>query len=119
MNKPVFFNFYNHFSALSKECLFPLTLYPLSASYRKRSHHFLSRQLRLRSSFKISYLAVFGSSSPLLDSNLGSEDLLTLPVVVNDSLSASLIMDSGASSQFINIQYTKYMNLKMTLKPEA
>ena len=99
MNNPVSFNFYNRFIALFEECLFPLTLFPLSTSYRKCSHHFLSCQSRLRSAFKISCLTVFGSSSPLLDSDLESEDPLTFSVIVNNSLSTSLLMDSNASSQ--------------------
>ena len=119
VNNPVSFNSYDHFSTLSEECLFPLTLSPLSASYHKHSRHFLSHQSRLRSAFKISYLTVFGSSFPLLDSDLESEDHLTLPIVGNDSLSASLLMDSGASSQFIDMQYAEYMNLEMTLEPKA
>ena len=119
MNNPVSFNSYNCFSTLSEECLFLLTLSPLSASYCKHSHNFLSRQSMLRSAFKISRLAVFSSSSPLLDSDLGSEDPLTLLVVVNDSLSASLLMDSSTSSQFIDIEYAEGMNLKMTLKPKG
>ena len=119
INNPVSFNFYNHFSTSYEECLFHLALFSLSASYYKCSHCFLNCQLWLRFAFKISRLAVFGSSSPLLDSDLGSEDLLTLPVVVNDSLSASLLMDSSASSQSIDIQYAEHMNLEMTLKPEA
>ena len=69
--------------------------------------------------FKISHLTVFGSSSSLLSSNLGSEDFLTLPVVVNDSLSTSLLVDSSASSQFIDMQYAEHMNLEMTLNPKA
>jgi hypothetical protein len=72
---------------------------------------------------KISRLAVFGPSSscssPLSDTDLGSEDPLTLPVIVNNSLSASLLMDSGASSQFIDVDYAERMNLEMTLKPES
>ena len=112
-------NSYNRFSTLSEECLFPLTLSPLSASYPKHSCCFLSHQSRLRSAFKISCLAFFSSFSPLLDSDFGSEDPLILPVVVNDSLSASLLIDSSASSQFINIQYAEHINLKMILKPKV
>jgi hypothetical protein len=55
----------------------------------------------------------------LSDTDLGSEDPLTLPVIVNNSLSASLLMDSGASSQFIDVDYAERMNLEMTLKPES
>ena len=72
---------------------------------------------------KISRLVVFGPSSPfsssLSDTDLGSEEPLTLPVIVNDSFSASLLMDSSASSQFIHVDYMGHINLEMTLKPES
>ena len=72
---------------------------------------------------KISRLAVFGPSSSysssLSDIDLGSEDSLTLPIIVNNSLSTSLLIDSGASSQFIDVDYVEHINLEMTLKPES
>ena len=117
------FSFLNGFSILPEECLFSLTLSSISSSSRKRFRRHLCSQSDLRSTLKISRLAVFGPSSPysssLSDIDLGSEEPLTLPIIVNDSLSASLLMDSGASSQFIDVDYMGYMNLKMTPKPES
>ena len=51
--------------------------------------------------------------------DLGSEEPLTLPVIVNDSLSTSLLIDSGASSQFIDIDYAGRMNLEIIPNPES
>jgi hypothetical protein len=115
---------YNRFNVLSEECLFSLSLSPISSSFRKRARRRLRRQSSLRSALKISRLAIFGSSSsphssPLSASDLGSEDPLTLPVVVNETLSASLLMDSGTSSQFIDVTYAERMNLNLDIKPEA
>ena len=122
LDTPVFSSF-NCFSILPEECLFSLTLSPISSSSRKCFRRCLRSQSNLRSALKISRLAVLGPSSPycssLSDTDLGSEEPLTLPVVVNDSHSASLLMDSSASSQFIDVDYTGHMNLKMTLKPES
>ena len=114
LDTPVFSSF-NHFSVLPEECLSSLTLSPISSSSRKCFRHRLHSQSDLRSTLKISYHVVFGPSSlyssSLLDTDLGSEKALTLPVIVNDSLSASLLMDSGTSSQFIDVDYTGRMNL--------
>src|SRR5258706_7250677 len=124
VDTPVSLVSYNHFNVLPEECLFSLTLSPISSSSRKRSHRRLRFQSGLRSALRISRLAVFGPSSSscsssLSDTDLGSEDPLTLPVTVNNSLSASLLIDSGASSQFIDVDYAERMNLEMTLKPES
>ena len=51
--------------------------------------------------------------------DLGSEEPLTLPVIVNNSLPAFLLLDSGTSSQFIDVDYVGPMNLEMTLKLES
>ena len=122
LDTPVFSSF-NRFSILPEECLFSLTLSPISSSSRKCFRRRLCSQSDLRSALKISCLTVFGPSSPysssLLDTDLGSEEPLTLPVIVNDSLSTSLLMDSGASLEFIDVDYTGHMNLEMTLKPES
>ena len=121
LDTPVF-SFFNRFSILLEECLFSLTLSPILSSSRKRFRRRLCSQSDLRSALKISCLTVFGPSSPysssLSDTDLGSEEPLTLPVIVNDSLSASLLIDSGTSSQFIDVDYAGRMNLEMTLKPE-
>ena len=122
LDTPVFSSF-DRFSILSKECLFSLTLSPIASSSRKRLRRCPCSQYDLRSTLKISRLAVFGPSSPcsssLSDTDLWSKEPLTLPVIVNDSLPASLLMHSGASSQFIDVDYVGCMNLKMTLKPES
>ena len=122
LDTPIF-SFFNHFSVLLEECLFSLMFSLISSSSRKRFCRHLCSQSDLRSALKISRLAIFGPSSPcpssLSDMDLGSEKPLTLPVIVNDSLSASLLTDSGASSQFIDVDYAGYMNLEMTLKPES
>src|SRR5258705_104626 len=57
--------------------------------------------------------------SSLSDTDLGSEVPPTSPVSINNSLSASLLIHSGASSQFIDVNYAEHMNLEMTLKPES
>ena len=122
LDTPVFSSF-NCFSVLPEECLFLLMLFPISSSSCKRFRHRLHSQSDLRSTLKISRLAVFGPSSPcsssLSDSDVGSEEPLTLPVIVNDSLSPSLLIDSGARSQFIDVDYAGHMNLEMTPKPES
>src|SRR5258706_2556123 len=124
VDTPVSLISYNHFNILSEECLFSLSLSPISSSSRKHSRHHLHFQSDLRSALRISRLAVFGSSSfscssSLSDTDLRSEDPLTLAITVNNSLSASLLIDSGASSQFIDVDYAEHMNLEMTLKPES
>src|SRR5258705_249970 len=123
MDTPVSLVSYNHFNVLLEECLFSLTLSPISSSSCKCSRRRLRFQSGLRSALKISCLIVFSPSSscssPLSNTDLGSEDPLTLHVIVNNSLSASLLMDSGASSQFIDVDYTEHINLEMTLKPES
>src|SRR5258706_3062083 len=92
VDTPVSLASYNRFNILPEECLFSLTLSPISSSSRKRSCRRLCFQSGLRSALKISRLAVFGSSSscssPLSDTDLVSEALLNLPVTVNNSLSA-------------------------------
>ena len=116
------FSSFNCFSVLLEEHLFSLTLSPISYSSCKRSRHHLRSQSDLRSALKISRLAVFGSSSPcspLSDTDLGSEEPLTLPVVVNDSLPTCLLMDSGTSSQFTDVDYASRMKLEMILKTES
>ena len=80
LDTPVFSSF-NCFSILPEECLFLLTLSPISSSSRKCFRHCLRYQSDLRSALKISRLAVFGPSSPcsssLLDTDLESEEPVT------------------------------------------
>ena len=121
LDTPVFSSF-NHFSMLPEERLFSLTFSPISYSSYKRSRRRLHSQSDLRSTLKISHLAVFGPSSPcspLSNPDLGSEEPLTLPIIVNNLLSTSLLIDSGASSQFIDVDYVSHINLEMILKPES
>ena len=122
LNTPVFSSF-NRFSILPKEYLFSLMLSRISSSSHKRFRRRLRSQSDLRSTLKISCLAVFGPSSPysssLSDMDLGSEEPLTLPVIVNNSLFDSLLIDSGAGSQFIDVDYMRCMNLESTLKLES
>ena len=121
LDTPVFASF-NRFSILPEECLFSSTLSPISYNSHQYCCHCVYSQFDLRSTLKISHITVFGLSSPcflLSNMDLESKEPLTLPVVINDLLSAFLLIDSGASSQFIDIDYTGYMNLEMTLKPES
>ena len=122
LDTPVFSSF-NHFSILPEECLFSLMLSPTSSSSRKCFCPCLCSQWDLRSTLKISHLTVFGPSSPcsssLSDTDLGCEEPFTLSVIVNDSLSTSLLINSGTSSQFIDVDYAGCMNLEMTLKLES
>jgi len=48
--------------------------------------------------------------------DLGSEDLLTLSCVVNKNISATCMIDSGASSQFIDLDFAMNMNLPLVPK---
>ena len=117
------FSSFNCFSILPEECLFSLMLSPISSSFRKCFRRRLHYQYDLRSTLKMSHLTVFSPSCPcsssLSDMDLGSKEPLTLPDIINDSLSASLLMDSGASSQFIDVHYMRCINLEMTLKPKS
>ena len=121
LDTPVFSSF-NRCSVLPEECLFSLTLSPISSSSHKCFRCHLRSQSDLRSALKISRLRVFSPSSlcssSLSHMDVGSEEPLTLPVIVNDSLPASLLI-SGASSQFIDIDYASRMKLEMTLKPKS
>src|SRR5258707_14010005 len=95
VDTPVSLVSYNRFDVLPEECLFSLTLSPISSSSRKRSRRRLHVQSGLRSALKISRLAVFGPSSscssPLSDTDLGSEDPLIFPVFFINSFLLSLL----------------------------
>ena len=121
LDTPVF-SFFNCFSVLLEECLFSLTVSPIWYSSCKCSRHHLHSQSDLKSTFKISRLAVLGPCSPcfpLSDTDSGSGEPFTLSIVVNDSLSSFLLTDSGASFEFIDVDYPSRLNLEMTLKPES
>ena len=49
---------------------------------------------------------------------LGSDDPITLPCFVNNTHQATCMVDSGASSQFIDLDFTLNLNLKLDLKPK-
>ena len=69
----------------------------ISRKSRKRAR----RRLGLSRALRISSLSVSG--------DLGSEDPLTLSCFVNEDLPATCMIDSGASSQFIDLDFA--MNL--------
>ena len=48
--------------------------------------------------------------------DLGSDDPITLPCLVNENPHATCIIDLGASSQFIDRNFALNMNLKLDLK---
>ena len=105
---PVSFVSVNSFAAL-QEVVLPGTGFVFSSPSHK-SHQRLARHRRLSSALRISHIS--------LSSDLGSEDPITLSCHVNQSLPATLMLDSGPSSQFIDHDYVKTMNLPMTLKPK-
>ena len=116
------FSSFKYFRVLPEEHLFSLILCLIWYSFCKHSYHCLHSQFDLRSALKISCLIVFGPSSScflLSNTDLGSKEPLTLPIVVNNSLSTSLLIDTSASSQFFDIDSVGHMNLKMILKPES
>ena len=121
---------FNAFSVLLEECLFALSLSPLSSSYWKRSRRHLCHSANLRvstvtmsgavSSFR-SPAAVFSSSSEVISSvsvseDLGFEDPITLLYTINETYPATCMIDSGASSQFINHDFAMKLNLKLDRK---
>ena len=65
---------------------------------------------------KISFISVLSLSSVLKYNDLGSDDLITLSCLVNENLPSTCMIDSGASSQFIDHDFTLNMNLKLNLK---
>ena len=50
--------------------------------------------------------------------DLGFNDLITLPYLVNNTHQATYIVNLGASSQFIDLDFVLNLNLKLDLKPE-
>ena len=105
---PVSFVSDNSFAA-SEEVVLPGTGFVFSSPSHK-SHQHLARCRHLSSALQISCISLSG--------DLGSEDPITLSCHVNNSLPATLMLDSGASSQFIDHDYVKTMNLPMILKPK-
>lgn len=105
---PVSFVSVNSFAAL-EEVVLPGTGFVFSSPSRK-SHQCLVHHCHLSSALRISCIS--------LSSDLGSGDPIILSCHVNQSLPATLMLDSGASSQFNDHDYVKTMNLPMTLKPK-
>src|SRR5258705_634438 len=82
----------NPFSVLSDEKLFSLSLSPLTKSYKKRQ----TRKKCMLNSLFISAISIFNSP---FDLDLGSEEPLTLSIMVTRDHPATLLMDCGARSQ--------------------
>jgi len=68
----------------------------------------LARRIRCSAALRLSSVSVSGE--------LGSEDPLILPCLVNENHSASCMINSGASSQFIDLDFTLSLNLPLDLK---
>jgi len=93
------------------------------AHRRARQHLGKSRTLR------ISSVSVFASvsvsipvsvpvcTSVLLSGDLGSEDPLTLSYVMNENIPTTCMIDSGASSQFIDVDFA--LNMILPLVPNG
>ena len=123
----------NRFGVLSEECLFPLSLSPMSKSARRRSRrkHRLSVALRISSaalsssvavpstvsSFSVSSASVLAPISLASTHDLGSDDPITLPCTVNENHHATCMIDSGASSQFIDLDFALGLNLALDIAP--
>ena len=109
----------NHFGMLSEECLFPLSLSSMSKSARRRSHrkHRLSVALRISSAAVSPTILSPSVCTPILapillssTHDLGSDDPITLPCTVNENHHATCMIDSGASSQFIDLDFALGLN---------
>lgn len=105
----------NRFSMLSDECLGSLKLSLLSRKSCKRASYRSHMLSVMCSAFKISASSV-PPRIPNLNSALGSEEPLTLPAIVNLDHPATLLIDSGASSHFIDLDYATKLKLPLELK---
>jgi len=78
----------------------------------RKSCQRLARRIRRSAALRLSSVSVSGE--------LGSENPLILPCLINENHSASCMIDSGASSQFIDLDFTLSLNLPLDLnrKPE-
>ena len=81
-----------------------------------KSQQRLARCHHLGATLKISSISVLSLSSVLKCNDLGSDNPITLPCLVNENLPATCMIDSGASSQFIDRDFALNMNLKLDLK---
>ena len=96
----------NRFSAL-EEVLLEGSGYVLPIVSRK-SRRRSARCLRLSSALRLSVICISG--------DLGTDEPLTLPCLVNENHSATCMIDSGASSQFIDLDFALNLNLPLVLK---
>jgi len=76
----------------------------------------ISRKSRQRLARRICRSAALRLSSVSVSGELGSEDPLILPCLVNENHSASCMIDSGASSQFLDLNFALSLNLPLDLK---
>jgi len=97
---------FNRFSVLP-EVVLGGTGFVLPVVSRK-SRQRLTRRRRLAAAQHISSISI--------SADLGSEDPLTLPCLVNNTLPATCMVDSGASSQFIDLDFALNMDLPLILK---
>ena len=67
----------------------------------------LASRIRHSTTLRLSSVSVFGE--------LGLEDPPVLPCLVNENHSASCMIDSGASSQFIDLDFVLWLNLPLDL----
>jgi len=77
-------------------------------SISRKSRQRLARQIRRSAALRLSSVSV--------SRELGSEDPLILPCLINENHSASRMIDSGASSQFIDLDFALSLNLPLDLK---
>jgi len=76
----------------------------------------ISRKSHQRLARRIHYSAALRLSSVSVSGELGLEDPLILPCLVNENYSASCMIVSGASSQFIDLHFALSLNLPLDLK---
>jgi len=76
----------------------------------------ISRKSHQRARRRIALACVLRISSLSMSGDLGSEDALTLSCFVNEDFPATCMVDSGASSQFIDLDFA--LNLNLSLAPK-
>jgi len=76
----------------------------------------ISRKSRQRARCHIALSCALRISSVSVSGDLGSEDPLTLSCFVNEDFPATCMVDLGASSQFINLDFALNLNLPLTPK---
>ena len=107
---------FNVFSALPEVVLtgmgWVLPTVSCKSQQRQACRRRLSSVLKISSISVLSLLSASGSKCH----DLGSDDPITLPCLVNENLRATCMIYSGASSQFIDHDFALNMNLKLDLK---